>query len=139
MTVQTRNSDGALFYFATLEEALKFANDRNNQIWKISFPFGPERVRLIWEDERWVLEQMIDAILVGLPPFITIHIVREQGHPLCNFSNEVPGHWPFGHIWIRPHEYAESAAACADPDHVIHSIIPYHMCNGCEDVHKEAI
>lgn len=64
-------------------------------------------------------------------PVITIHVL-DVGEPLCRFSSELPGRWPFGHIWCRPHEFAATRAACIDPDHEVHSVFRHVMCTGCE-------
>lgn len=51
---------------------------------------------------------------------------------LCAFSREAPSQWPFGHIWIRIEEYERTAVACADPEHPLHWLARYTMCEGCE-------
>ncbi len=97
---------------------------------------SPETRQLLIEAARSEAKILREQMAEWEKRFVTIHIVAEMGRPLCQFSNEVPGRWPFGHIWIRPHQYTENAAACADPDHVIHCIFPFRMCKGCEDATK---
>jgi hypothetical protein len=57
LPVQTRAEDGSLCYFPTLSEAMKFA-DQNKSVWKLSFSFEGERVRLVRRDDGFVVEQL---------------------------------------------------------------------------------
>jgi hypothetical protein len=58
---QTRNDDGELLTFPTLAGALNHAQyDRT--VWKISFPIGDERVRLIRKGVGLVLRQLSDEV-----------------------------------------------------------------------------
>jgi len=79
LQVQTRSTDGAIQDFETFREALDYANKINDEalakfeggaplgdlviVWKISFslPNG-ERIRLVKEDEKWILRQMEDEV-----------------------------------------------------------------------------
>lgn len=85
MEIQTRSCEGELKTFSSFREALKFANEKNRQakaafdasiplddidpVAKISFslPTG-ERIRLIYEGDKWVLRQMEDEIAKVLHP-----------------------------------------------------------------------
>jgi hypothetical protein len=49
-----------------------------------------------------------------------VHILR-HGHPLCMFTNLLPGDWPRGHVWI-----SIADAASAGPD----------VCEECADEHE---
>lgn len=81
MEIQTRSNAGELRTFATLREALDFANSKNSIVreldeftpptkeqleecvWKISFPLSTnERIRLVYEAGDWVLRQMGDEV-----------------------------------------------------------------------------
>lgn len=55
LPLQTRSEKDGLNYFATLSEALKFA-EQNKSVWKISFSFEGERVRLVRRDDGFVVE-----------------------------------------------------------------------------------
>lgn len=39
----------------------------------------------------------------------TVHVLR-YGWPLCDFSPDVPGKWPPGHVWVTLSE--KKAATC---------------------------
>lgn len=81
MEIQTRSNAGELRTFATLREALDFANSKNciireldeftpptkeqleECVWKISFSLeNEERVRLVYEASNWVLRQMDEEL-----------------------------------------------------------------------------
>lgn len=64
---------------------------------------------------------------------IRIHVIV-QIYPLCGFSHEPPMRWPNGEIWIRRSQYKETAAACRDPEHELHSMQRFTMCEECERV-----
>jgi hypothetical protein len=55
--IQLRSEKNGLRETHTLKEALRLA-DEDNTIWKISFPLGKERVRLVRGDNEvnWVLD-----------------------------------------------------------------------------------
>lgn len=55
--VQTRSISGELKYHNTLTEALIYAK-ANEGVWKISFSFEEERVRLVRSPEGWVYEDI---------------------------------------------------------------------------------
>jgi len=80
------------------------------------------------------LTSALDAAVVrsaaALLAPVTIHVL-DDGLPLCRFSLRPPVYWPAGHIWVRPEQYEENAAACNDPEHELHSILPYTMCDAC--------
>jgi len=44
---QTRNQEGELRFFDTFAEALRYANDTDRTVWKISFRFNDEAFRLV--------------------------------------------------------------------------------------------
>jgi hypothetical protein len=48
--VQTRSDGGELKYFDSLKEAFEYA-EKHHDVWKISFNFGNERVRLVRDEE----------------------------------------------------------------------------------------
>jgi len=50
LSVQTRNDRGELKYFNSLREAFEYANEHRD-VWKVSFDFGHERVRLVRDEE----------------------------------------------------------------------------------------
>lgn len=57
--VQTRSEETGIKNFPTLMDALAAARD-DASIWKISFDIcDGTRVRLIWEDSKWVYQNMI--------------------------------------------------------------------------------
>lgn len=76
MEVQTRSYNGGLCFFRSLKEAMDFAKKKQEEvpeddweraptektescIWKISFTIeSGECVRLVWENDQWVLRQM---------------------------------------------------------------------------------
>ncbi len=58
---QTRggNFGGELNHFSTLEEAKDFADNPDNDIWKISFPLpSGERIRLVKGDDKFEMENI---------------------------------------------------------------------------------
>jgi hypothetical protein len=59
--VQTRNEEGELRFFKTLNEAFDHA-EKDKTVWKISFSFGEERVRLVRKGKRWVYEDILGDI-----------------------------------------------------------------------------
>lgn len=60
--VQTRDIGGGLEYFKTVSEAKKFA-EGNLEVWKISFTFNGERVRLVRDkDNTWELTIMEEVV-----------------------------------------------------------------------------
>lgn len=58
MEFQTRDNDGGLRFFATLAEAMEYAN-KTPDVWKVSFslPNG-ERVRLVYINGNWIYSQI---------------------------------------------------------------------------------
>ncbi len=57
MEFQTRSEVNGMGYFASLEAAMKAAA-KDSTIWKISFTFGKESVRLIKRDGQWIYEPL---------------------------------------------------------------------------------
>jgi hypothetical protein len=58
--VQVRHESGEMKYFFHIKDALAYAKDKDD-VWKISFPFNGERVRLVrnhyfddMSEEHWV-------------------------------------------------------------------------------------
>ena len=51
--VQTRSEDGGLKFFASLNDAMDYANS-DKTVWKVSFSVGEDRVRLVKEGDSWV-------------------------------------------------------------------------------------
>jgi hypothetical protein len=37
----------------------------------------------------------------------TVHVLRD-GWPLCQFSSELPGQWPTGHVWVRVDDWNQA-------------------------------
>lgn len=64
---------------------------------------------------------------------VRIHVLV-YGLPLCRFSLDAPARWPIGEIWIRRSQYTETSAACSDPEHELHSVQRFKMCEGCASV-----
>jgi len=61
---------------------------------------------------------------------VTIHVLYDD-LPLCRFSLRPFEHWPAGHIWVGPEQFEANAEACNDPEHELHSVLPYTMCDAC--------
>lgn len=61
--VQVRDSEGGLFYFSTLREAMQYANDPTYDIWKVSFEIqSGERVRLTRTEFGGIREWVYDPL-----------------------------------------------------------------------------
>lgn len=56
--VQLRSEETGIVTANTLKEAFALA-EADPTIWKISFGFGSERVRLVRENNRWVYESIL--------------------------------------------------------------------------------
>jgi hypothetical protein len=73
--VQTRTRCGGVATHADLAAAFGEAEarrDTDDPVWKISFDFGEVRVRLVWEDCRWVWRPLLEDVAEG---------IEEQGYP----------------------------------------------------------
>lgn len=65
---------------------------------------------------------------------VTIHIVHD-GRALCPIYGR-PGDWPPFNTWVGLRELATTAAACAEPNHELHSVMRYEMCSACMQVYE---
>lgn len=64
--VQVRHDSGELQYFTGVQKAVDFASEHNGEVWKVSFPVGDERVRLVRYYARngrcfWVYQPILDS------------------------------------------------------------------------------
>lgn len=67
-TIQTRNEDGQICYWTSLEAAFKHAIDTDDTIWKISFnAANGDRVRLVRHlnvngETIWLYQDLLEAV-----------------------------------------------------------------------------
>jgi hypothetical protein len=59
--VQTRSEENGIEIYSSVEEAMNAARE-DPSIWKISFPVGADRIRLIRKNNEWVYESLIEEV-----------------------------------------------------------------------------
>jgi hypothetical protein len=97
----------------------------------VEFCQSDQRLLRFAEMSRAVDVETLESRLRAFPSIVTIHVL-DNSFPLCGFSRDLPGQWPTGHIGIYPEEYLVTYAACLDPEHELHAVVRYVMCEGCE-------